>query len=426
MSYPLHSSQLLPSGPSGQPGPGVAARRLRPPLTQRMRPGRWTAIDVVVGVLAGQSGVLAAGHDVVTLPSRLLLAAAIIAPVALRRRYPWPAFCALVIPAVIVTAAGLAVLAGPVLFLAAAYALYTVTVGGSRRASVAALLFALTVILVTQILISVHQIPAGRGQASALAVFALIIAWTIGYSVRQRRRYAQMLQREAASSAVAGERLRIARELHDVVAHSMSVIAVQAGYGQYVIDASPASAREALGAIQATSTDALEEMRRMLGLLRQHEQRDADAGREASRSAPLAPAPGLGDLDRLIERTRAAGVEVSVGRSGPVRAVPAGFDLSAYRIIQEALPNVVKHAGGGARCAVRLAYEEAALRVRVADDGGRPLVPAAGVPSGAGPVHGLAGMRERAHLCGGEFTAGPLAEGGFQVTATLPLPGGAS
>jgi signal transduction histidine kinase len=384
-------------------------------------------IDFVAGVLAGLTGVLTVMHDVVTLPPRLLLAAVIILPVGLRRRYPLPAFCALVILVVFVTAAALPLPGGPsFVFFLSAYVLYTVTVGGSKVAGAAALAFALTVILVTQLLAHLHEIPADRGGGAwVAAAFALVIAWMAGYSVRQRRLYAQMLQHEAASSAVAGERLRIARELHDVVAHSMSVIAVQAGYGQYVIDASPAGAREALGAIQATSRDALEEMRRMLGVLRRQEEgEDTAPQREPPRSAPLAPAPGLGDLGRLIQRTRGAGVEVSLERSGRVREVPAGVGLSAYRIIQEALTNVVRHAGSGAHCTVRLGYGETALHVRVADGGGRPLVPAVSAPVAAGAGHGLAGMRERAHLCGGEFTAGPLPGGGFQVTATLPLSGG--
>jgi signal transduction histidine kinase len=234
----------------------------------------------------------------------------------------------------------------------------------------------------------------------------------------------------------------------------MSVIAVQAGYGQYVIDSSPAGARDALGAIQATSRDALEEMRRMLGVLRRQ---DVASGQDRARSASLAPAPGLPGLDKLIQRTRGAGVEVTVQHSGPVRAVPAGIDLSAYRIIQEALTNVVKHAGGGARCTVSIGYGEHALDIRVTDDGGRSLVtaatgahtatagvpgasgfaggalPGSGFPGGAlpggslpvgGAGHGIIGMRERANLCGGEFSAGPLPDGGFQVTAMLPLPGG--
>jgi signal transduction histidine kinase len=332
-----------------------------------------------------------------------------------------PAFCALIVLAVLATAAGSA--GSSVMLLAAAYVLYMVTVTRNKQTGVAALTFALTVITVTMILAHARQIPTGStGGPAVVAAFALIIAWMTGYSVRQRRLYAQLLQHEAASSAVAEERLRIARELHDVVAHSMSVIAVQAGYGQYVIDASPADARDALGAIQATSRDALEEMRRMLGVLRQQ---DAAPARGRPHSAPLAPAPGLGDLERLIQRTRGAGVEVSLERSGRVRAVPAGVDLSAYRIIQEALTNVVKHAGGGARCTVSLGYGETVLEVRVADDGGRPLVLAGNVPVTAGTGHGLIGMRERAHLCGGEFNAGPLADGGFQVAATLPLLGGA-
>jgi signal transduction histidine kinase len=280
---------------------------------------------------------------------------------------------------------------------------------------------------------------------------------------------------------VAEERLRIARELHDVVAHSMSVIAVQAGYGQYVIDSSPADARDALGAIQATSRDALEEMRRMLGVLRQQDAAAAPApavtappaapgtaapaaaglpvapaAREAAAAgapgvpgapgapgapaagrgatgmtAPLAPAPGLARLGRLIERTNGAGVQVSLECSGEARAVPAGVDLSAYRIIQEALTNVVKHAGGGARCVVSLDYGEEALHIRVTDDGGGSLVlsPASpgalGVPVG-GTGHGIIGMRERANLCGGDFTAGALPGGGFEVNATLPLLGAAA
>jgi signal transduction histidine kinase len=304
-----------------------------------------------------------------------------------------------------------------------------------------------------------------------------------GYSLRQRRLYVVRLQHQAASSAVAEERLRIARELHDVVAHSMSVIAVQAGYGQYVIDTSPDGARDALGAIQATSRDALDEMRRMLGVLRQQDLGPSPAGSPPAAiggnafppaaspgshdpgasspgasspgasspgtdgpgtngagtffpgfggggagQAPLAPAPGLADLDRLIKRTAGAGIRVSLEVSGQVRPVPAGIDLSAYRIIQEALTNVVKHSGGSARCTVSLGYGTAILDVRVTDDGGPSLVPSApglrAAPSTlvAGGGHGIIGMRERVNLCGGTFKVGPLADRGFLVAAALPLP----
>jgi signal transduction histidine kinase len=212
----------------------------------------------------------------------------------------------------------------------------------------------------------------------------------------------------------------------------MSVIAVQAGYGQYVINSSPSDARDALGAIQATSRDALEEMRLMLGVLRQQDA-VADGADRGSRLAPLAPAPGLSDLDRLIQRTGGAGVQVSLERSGLVRAVPAGVDMSAYRIIQEALTNVVKHAGGGAYCSVSVRYGVDVLDIQVTDDGGRsPVLAPAGAsigmfatPAGAVPApgHGIIGMRERANLCGGDFSARPLPAGGFQVIVTLPLLG---
>ena len=287
---------------------------------------------------------------------------------------------------------------------------------------------------------------------------ASVIAWMTGYSMRQRRLYVVTLQHQAANSAVAEERLRIARELHDVVAHSMSVIAVQAGYGQYVIDASPDGAKYALGAIQATSRDALEEMRRMLGVLRQQDVTPAQPAdgtaidgtvavgtaadgtatdgtvadgaalgqpaaddRAVKRPAPLAPAPGLAGLDRLVGRTCGAGVRVTVGVSGMVRPAPAGIDLSAYRIIQEALTNVVRHAGTGAVCVVSLAYTDADLIIRVTDDGGLPGFGPPGVVT-AGTGHGIIGMRERVHLCGGTFGAGPAPGGGFQVSAALPLP----
>jgi signal transduction histidine kinase len=422
-----------------------------------MRPGHWIAIDYAVGALVALTGLLASARSfpsaLTELPARLAVAAVIFFPVALRRRRPVPAFCALVILAVLATVAGTGPAATLLVFFAAAYVLYTVTVTGNRQTGVAALAFALAVITAIVLLARVHQalLPNRDAGIYMAAAFALIISWMTGYSVRQRRLYAQMLQHEAASSAVAQERLRIARELHDVVAHSMSVIAVQAGYGQYVIDDNPADARDALGAIQATSRDALEEMRRMLGVLRQQDAASGfgpggpggpgapgapaaggtgagagagaaarGAGGRGASAAPLAPAPGLADLGRLVERTCGAGVRVVIERSGFIRAVPAGVDLSAYRITQEALTNVVKHAGSGARCTVRLGYGGDALEIRVTDDGGQSLVLApAGVPTGTG--HGIIGMRERANLCGGEFSAGPLAAGGYEVRAVLPL-----
>jgi signal transduction histidine kinase len=363
----------------------------------------------------------------------LLFLAAVFIPVALRRRAPATAFGALVILGVLLSGLAPAVTGG--IFLAGAYVLYTLTVEGRRRTGAAAL----ALVLVILVFIGVTSRPAAAGEFVPVAL-ANVIAWMTGYSVRQRRLYVVTQQQQAASSAVAEERLRIARELHDVVAHSMSVIAVQAGYGQYVIDVRPDGAKDALGAIQATSRDALEEMRRMLGVLRQQDVTasparidpaagqtppgggQAVAGSGQVGQAPLAPAPGLAGLDRLIGRTRGAGVQVTLEVAGHARPAPAGVDLSAYRIIQEALTNVVKHAGTGATGVVSVCYTDADLVIRVTDDGGLPAVFSQAGAAAAGTGHGIIGMRERVHLCGGTFSAGPLPGGGFQVTATLPLP----
>ena len=435
---------------------GSASRPPKPPLTKRMRRGHWIALDCVVAAVAALIVVVVVAHasggspraNSVAIPAALVVGAWVFVPVGLRRRAPVTAFGALVILAVLV--AGSNTVGAALILLAAAYVLYLVATTSNRQTGAAALGLALAVMLLIAVFDHRIRLDGGAGPFVPVA-FALVFAWMIGYSVRQRRLYAVTIQEQATSSAVAEERLRIARELHDVVAHSMSVIAVQAGYGQYVIDTSPGDAREALGAIQATSRDALEEMRRMLGVLRQQDAAAAipgapgvpgaaaaagaaapgtsgASGAPKAPAAPLAPAPGLANLGRLIERTHGAGVEVTLECSGEVRAVPAGVDLSAYRIIQEALTNVVKHAGGGAHCVVSLEYDEDVLDIRVTDDGGSlVLSPASPRPPGmatAGAGHGIIGMRERALLCGGTFGAGALPDGGFEVTAMLPLLGG--
>ena len=433
MPYPVDDRR--PSAHSAYPAyPGSGpSRPPRPPLTKRMRLGHWIALDCVVGgiaaicIAAAAAASLPAGPK---LPIVVLLMAAIFLPVGLRRKAPVAWFGALVILGVLLSGVGLAVTV--MIFLAASFVLYTVTVEARRRSGLAAL----ALLLVVMIFVAVAGLRPHSTAGGVLVPVALaaIIAWMTGYSVRQRRLYAVTVQQQAANSAVAEERLRIARELHDVVAHSMSVIAVQAGYGQYVIDVSPDGAREALGAIQATSRDALDEMRRMLGVLRQQDAGPAQAWTAqagtvvpvaaAARpgAAPLAPAPGLAGLDRLVARTCGAGVRVTVELSGQPRPAPAGVDLSAYRIIQEALTNVVRHAGTGAVCVVNLCYTDADLVIRVTDDGGLPAgLGTAGIAA-AGTGHGIIGMRERVHLCGGTFAAGPRPGGGFEVTVALPLP----
>jgi len=368
--------------------------------------------------------------------------------VALRRRRP-----ALMLGVLLAGSLLVSLLTGPynsalVYFLPVAYVLYLVAATyESRRAAVRVLVFVFATLVGDAVLLDLTGGGFLRNGGLVSVTLCVIIAWFSGYTVRQRRRYAVRLQDEAASKAVTEERLRIARELHDVVAHSMSVIAVQAGYGQYVIDTQPADARNALGAIQATSREALDEMRRMLGALRQADHDHGD-GPADSESAPLLPAPGLADLDRLISRTASAGVQVDVTRCGRPREVPASIDLSAYRIVQEALTNVVKHARTSS-CRVLIGYGQDELILEVTDNGaGLPVMAGAGASqhgsgmalADGGPAladgavlpavsiggsgHGIIGMRERVSLLGGEFSAGPLPGYGFQVSAHIPLPAG--
>jgi signal transduction histidine kinase len=267
------------------------------------------------------------------------------------------------------------------------------------------------------------------------------------------------MREQAATAAVTEERLRIARDLHDVVAHSMTVAAVQAGFGEYVFDSDPTQARAALGNIQHVTREALSDMQRLLGVLRQEGTGQPDAaapGGEPGEEQPpaparqlqLAPAPGLADLERLVSTTAGAGVQVALTRTGDRRDIPAAIDQSAFRIVQEALTNVVKHSGAST-CQVIVGYEPDSLTVEITDPGGdgqgpRDEVAGAagqrGVPGGRSPGrataafrephaartdgtgHGILGMRERVSLCGGEFTAGPRPGHGFEVIAHFPLP----
>jgi signal transduction histidine kinase len=355
------------------------------------------------------------------------------------------------------------------LYLPAAYVLYLVAAVSPRRVAEAALGALLALVFISELLVQPSRIP-GVAVPAALIV---IITWGFGYAARQRRAYAEQLRDQAATSAVTEERLRIARELHDVVAHSMTVIAVQAGYGHHVIDGQPAQAREALGAIQATSREALADMRRMLGVLRQSgpepfgpeigsgrgraagpaaipasgvlpvangsaETASPAAAASSGEAAPLAPAPGLADLERLAARIARAGVRVDLQVLGRRRKLPPGVDLAAFRIVQEALTNVVKHADTPS-CRVIIGYGLDELSIEITDEGRGSQVPAAAAARGPGPHspgpggpdgaggeemtggHGLIGMRERVSLYGGELSAAPLPERGFRVAARLPV-----
>ncbi len=236
-------------------------------------------------------------------------------------------------------------------------------------------------------------------------------AWVLGDGARRRREDSVAEQQRLARQAVADERLRIARELHDVVAHSMSVIAVQAGTGRLVIDDDPDHARRALVSIEETSKEALAEMRRLLGVLRT----------DTPGAAALAPVPTLEDLDRLVAHAVEGGTPVDVQVHGDRRTAPAGIELAAYRVVQEALTNVRRHAPG-ARARVRVSFESEELVVEVenrmveGDAGARREPSAAGGRDG----HGLIGMRERVSVYGGAFDAGPRPDGTFRVRARIP------
>ncbi|MFJ5303211.1 sensor histidine kinase [Streptomyces sp. NPDC088350] len=276
-----------------------------------------------------------------------------------------------------------------------------------RRAS----MVAVTVSVAVQLLvIGVFAHGDGLAVNEVIALLALAASCMAGLLIRERRGHAVALRAQEVAEAVTAERLRIARELHDMVAHSIGIIAIQAGVGSRVIRTQPAEAREALRAIEATSRETLSGLRRTLVSLRQ-----ADRGAATSQESPLAPSPGLADVERLAAATADAGVRVDVCRSGEPRPVPADIDLSAYRIVQEALTNVVRHAGTG-RCRVAIDYGDEELSVEVVDDGRGA--------TGNGSAHGfgLIGMRERVGLLGGRLTAGPRPEGGFKVAARLPLP----
>lgn len=243
-----------------------------------------------------------------------------------------------------------------------------------------------------------------------IAFLAMAAACTVGLLSRERREHAVVLRAQEVAEAVTVERLRIARELHDMVAHSIGIIAIQAGVGSRVIQTQPAEAREALCAIETTSREALSGLRRTLVSLRQ-----ADRGATASEQSPFAPSPGLADIERLAAVTADAGVRVDVRRSGERRPVPADIDLSAYRIVQEALTNVIRHAGTR-RCRVAIDYGVEELAVEVVDDG------RGATENDSAHGFGIIGMRERVALLGGHLSTGPRPEGGFRVAARVPLP----
>jgi signal transduction histidine kinase len=349
-------------------------------------------------------GMLALGYGLVLLHTL---------PLAVRRRFPGTVLALSV-------ASGLAFGAFflPPFFLGPAIlvAVYSVAAYGRRWVSLAGL-------VVAELGLAANQLTQGRFERlerSAFLLFmgAIAVAWVLGHFVGDRQLYAAQLEErtaeleqareELARRAVVEERLRLARELHDVVAHAMSVIAVQSGVGAHVADSRPEEVGKALAAIEATSRAALTELRRLLGVLRQ----------DSESQVSLTPVPGLANLDSLLAEVAKAGLAVRLRVEGTPSPLPAGVDLSAYRIVQEALTNVVKHAGP-AHAQVTIGYRGQEVTVEVTDDGRGAVPPATDGRMGTG--HGLIGMRERVAAFGGDLQVGPCPGGGFRVAARLPL-----
>ncbi len=394
--------------------------------------GAWAAlsrqlspyVDLVLGLVTAVVSVLSLlTTDVAAIDTRLepANAVAVIATAAAglaliwRRTHPVASFTVFMLGCLVVTLTDHYIGLLSVMLL---FSLYSLAVHGTRRQGVLGLVASIVVFNVLALL----DVPDLR-TADLLQAFGLLVcAWALGDAIRARRsQQAERLRlaqqeaakaREQADRAIVEERLRIARELHDVVAHSMSLIAVQAGVGGHVIHTDVEAAEKALEIIADTSRKALTQTRSMLGLLREE---DADpAG---------APAQTMDDLGSLVEDIRRAGVDVDLAVQGSPRALDPGVELTAYRVVQESLTNVLKHSSAS-RARVSVSYAENALDIEVSDS---PTADARARP-GPGVVtggHGLIGLRERTRLLGGTFEYGPLngrAERGFRVFAHLPSP----
>jgi signal transduction histidine kinase len=326
-----------------------------------------------------------------------LIAPAITLPIAVRRRYP-----AVVAAAVAVLSTVDHTLWNPQFVgypVALFCALYGLAVWTSPRG------FAIGLgLVVTANLAAIAKDGVSKVGVSFVVVEAAVVL-LVRRVVRGREQRAELAQRErevAAREAVVAERARIARELHDAIAHNVSMMVVQAGAERRLLDGENGSTREVMTTIEQIGRGALTEMRRLVGMLRS----DTDE--------PLAPHPGLDDLPALVRQVREAGLPVDLHVDGERRDLPVGLELSAYRIVQEALINTLQHAGD-ARAAVEVRYGAHALELEIVDDGsGNPL-------QASPPGHGLIGMRERVAVYGGRFEAGRGARGGFTVRAVLPL-----
>jgi signal transduction histidine kinase len=378
--------------------------------SRRDRLSPWL-VDAVIALLIAAvqvTGTTFAGHfqedrnSLDPLGVAILVAGALV--LVVRRRYPVQTFAASA--AATLTYLLLDYPRGPIWF-AMIVAFATMVMAGHRVAAVVGLGLGYFGFAWLPALVGVEDAPAAAA-AIGLAAWLLLLL-SVAEVLRARRDRAEASARtreEEARRRVSDERLRIARELHDVVAHNISLINLQAGVALHLIDEQPEQARTALASIKDASKEALVELRSVLGVLRQVDE-----------DAPRDPAPGLGRLPDLVTQANAAGLRVQVTEEGTPRPLPRGLDLAAFRIVQEALTNVSRHAGN-ATAEVRVAYAADRLDVEVVDDG--LGASAAGPTLGSG--NGLTGMRERAEAVGGRFEAGPRPGFGWRVRAELPLP----
>jgi signal transduction histidine kinase len=381
-------------------------------LTARPVPARSRAFDLL---LAGSLCMVFGFLSLAQAHLSGILAFGMLAPLIWRRTHPELVFFGVCAVAVLQWLGGVQLMPGNVGLLVA---LYAISVYGDVRLSRIALgIGGLGVLMATS---RYWANSDWKQQVTMMVALGALVfgVWAFGERRRTRGLYVAQLEERAAQLerdrdreaklAVGNERTRIAREIHDVVAHGLSIMIVQADGGLYAADQAPEQAKKALATIGDTGRASLTEMRKMLGLLKQEEQRELDPNQPR-------PQPGVSSLPELIDNVRDAGLTVDYQVTGEPRDLLALLGLTAYRIVQEGLTNTLKHAGPGAHASVGLDFGREMLTVVVTDDGR-----GAGVAPSSDPGHGLVGMRQRASISGGTVSAGPKAGGGYEVIARLP------
>ena len=374
------------------------------------REGAITATAFAICLLGGVLHV----DDTVGMPPAAAYVIAVVSSAALPLRHRAPVAAVAIATGCGMLVAPLGLLLTPLIVAPAVIAAYSLAVRFERRATACVLATSAALLVASTALFGDLSWP-DASRLGAVAAFPLV-AGVLGHSTQNRRAYLAAVVERArraeesrdseAQRRVAEERVRIARELHDLVAHQITLAGAQASVADHLFDTRPEQTRKSLKELVETTSNALDDLRATVGLLRQ----SGDA------ASPAEPAPGLSRLPTLLESFRRAGLEVSVHHEGTARPLPPGVDLTAYRVIQEALTNVTKHAGAGS-ARVRLAWSRDRVTITVADDGvGAPAVP------DRPPGYGLIGLRERATAVGGQLSAGRRPEGGFLVSTQLPLP----